>query len=113
MINKELISPKSIVIVGGSQDFQKPGGNVLKNLIETGYSGKLYVVNPKADSVQGVKCYKSVSDLPEVDLAILAIPAHLCPEATDILCNKKDCKAVIVFSAGFHERWPRGSTLRR
>lgn len=111
MINKELISPKSIVIVGGSQDFQKPGGNVLKNLIETGYSGKLYVVNPKADSVQGVKCYKSVSDLPEVDLAILAIPAHLCPEATDILCNKKDCKAVIVFSAGFHEDGPEGALL--
>lgn len=111
MINKELISPKSIVIVGGSQDFQKPGGNVLKNLIETGYSEKLYVVNPKADSVQGVKCYKSVSDLPEVDLAILAIPAHLCPEATDILCNKKDCKAVIVFSAGFHEDGPEGALL--
>lgn len=111
MINKELISPKSIVVVGGSQDFQKPGGNVLKNLIETGYSGKLYVVNPKADSVQGVKCYKSVSDLPEIDLAILAIPAHLCPEATDILCNKKDCKAVIVFSAGFHEDGPEGALL--
>jgi len=111
MINKELISPKSIVIVGGSQNFQKPGGNVLKNLIETGYSGKLYVVNPKVNSVQGIECYKSVSDLPEVDLAILAIPAHLCPETVDILCNKKDCRAVIIFSAGFHEDGPEGAIL--
>lgn len=111
MINKELISPKSIVIVGGSQDFQKPGGNVLKNLIETGYKGRLYVVNPKASSVQGIECYKSVSDLPQVDLAILAIPAHLCPEATDILCNKKNCRAVIIFSAGFHEDGPEGALL--
>lgn len=111
MINKELISPKSIVIVGGSQDFQKPGGNVLRNLIETGYSGKLYVVNPKSSSVQGIECYKSVSDLPQVDLAILAIPAHLCPEAVDTLCNKKNCRAVIIFSAGFHEDSPEGALL--
>lgn len=113
MINKELISPKSIVIVGGSDSFQKPGGNVLKNLIETNYSGKLYVVNPKATSVQGIKCYKSVSDLPQVDLAILAIPAHLCPETTDILCNKKNCRAIIIFSAGFHEDGPEGALLEK
>ncbi|MFA5641832.1 MAG: acetate--CoA ligase family protein [Bacteroidales bacterium] len=111
MINKELISPKSIVIVGGSESFQKPGGNVLRNLIETKYSGKLYVVNPKATSVQGIKCYPSVSDLPQVDLAVLAIPAHLCPDVTDILCNKKNCRAIIVFSAGFHEDGPQGALL--
>ncbi len=113
MVNKELISPKSIVIVGGSQDFQKPGGNVLKNLIETNYSGKLFVVNPKSDSVQGIKCYKSVEDLPQVDLAILAIPASLCPDAIDILCNKKDCRAIIIFSAGFHEDGPEGALLEQ
>ncbi len=111
MITKELISPKSIVIVGGSDDTQKPGGNVLKNLIDTKYSGKLFVVNPKTDNVQGVKTYKLVEDLPQVDLAILAIPAGLCPDVTNILCNKKSCKAIIIFSAGFHEDGPEGAKL--
>ncbi len=111
MITKELISPKSIVIVGGSEDIQKPGGNVLKNLLDTNYSGKLYVINPKSENVQGIQTFKSVEDLPQVDLAILAIPAALCPQTTDILCNKKSCKAIIIFSAGFHEDGPEGAKL--
>lgn len=111
MITKELISPKSIVIVGGSEDSHKPGGNVLKNLLETKYSGKLYVVNPKSEYVQGIKSYSSVEELPQVDLAILAIPASLCPEVADTLCRKKSCKAIIVFSAGFHEDGPQGAAL--
>ncbi|MEN6619151.1 MAG: acetate--CoA ligase family protein [Rikenellaceae bacterium] len=111
MITKELISPKSIVIVGGSDDKQKPGGSVLNNLIDTKYRGKLYVVNPKSEIVQGIKCYSSVEELPQVDLAILAIPAQLCPENVDILCNKKGCKSVIILSAGFHEDSPEGALL--
>lgn len=111
MITKELISPKSIVIVGGSGECHKPGGNVLKNLKETGFKGSLYVVNPKADQVQGIKSFRSVEDLPQVDMAILAIPASLCPSAVDVLCNKKSCKAVIIFSAGFHEDSKEGAEL--
>lgn len=111
MITKELISPKSIVIVGGSDDNKKPGGNVLNNLIETGFNGKLYVVNPKSEIVQGIKCHKQIEDLPQVDLAILAIPAKMCPQAVDVLCSKKGCKAIIIFSAGFHEDSPQGALL--
>ena len=111
MITKQLISPKSIVIVGGSDDKQKPGGSVLNNLIDTGYKGKLYVVNPRSEIVQGVKSYNSVEELPQVDLAILAIPAQLCPDSVDILCNKKDCKAIIILSAGFHEDSKEGAIL--
>ena len=111
MITKELISPKSIVIVGGSEDSHKPGGNVLKNLLETKYSGKLFVVNPKSEYVQGIKSYSSVEELPQVDLAILAIPASLCPGVAETLCKKKSCKAIIVFSAGFHEDGPEGAML--
>ena len=74
MVN-ELINPKSIVIIGGSKDVQKPGGRILKNIIDGAYQGNLYVVNPKEDEVQGLKCYKVVEELPQVDLAILAIPA--------------------------------------
>jgi len=111
MITKELISPKSIVVVGGSDETQKPGGAVLRNLRESNYKGKLYVVNPKSDFVQEIKCHKSVEELPQVDLAILAIAAKMCPDSVEILCSKKMCKAVIILSAGFHEDGPEGEVL--
>ena len=60
MINKQLLNPGSIVVVGGSNDVGKPGGKVLKNLIEGCYKGKLYVLNLKEDIVQGIKSYKKV-----------------------------------------------------
>ena len=113
MITKELISPKSIVVVGGSDDTTKPGGNALKNLLETGYKGELRVVNPKSEYVQGVKAFNSVASLPQTDCAILAIAAKLCPETVEILCRDKGCKAVIIFSAGFHEDGPQGAELER
>lgn len=113
MITKELISPKSIVVVGGSDDTTKPGGNVLKNLLETGYKGELHVVNPKSKYVQGVKAFNSVASLPQTDCAILAIAARMCPETVEILCRDKGCKAVIIFSAGFHEDGPQGAELER
>jgi len=109
MITKELISPKSIVIVGGSDETQKPGGAVLRNVRESNFKGHLYVVNPKSEIVQGIKCHKSVEELPQVDLAIIAIPAGMCPESVEILCGKKMCKAVIILSAGFHEDGPEGT----
>jgi len=59
----------------------------------------------------GIKSFSSVEDLPQVDLAILAIPANSCPDAVDTLCSKKGCKAVIIFSAGFHEDSEAGALL--
>lgn len=111
MITRELISPRSIVVVGGSDDTTKPGGNALRNLIITGYKGELRVVNPKNDIVQGVRSYRSVEDLPQTDCAILAIPAKLCPAAVETLCREKGCRAIIIFSAGFHEDGPEGAEL--
>ena len=81
MINKKLLNPSSVVVVGGSDDVQKPGGKVLKNLIDSGFKGNLYVVNPKLDTVQGIKSYRTVEELPQVDCAILAIAAKFCYEA--------------------------------
>ncbi len=113
MITKQLIDPQSIVVVGGSNDVHKPGGKVLKNLIDHKYKGKLYVVNPKNDIVQGIKAYRDVRDLPQVDLAILAIPAKFCPETVEILAFEKNTKAFIVLSAGFAEEGPQGAELER
>ncbi|HPE57523.1 MAG TPA: CoA-binding protein, partial [Bacteroidales bacterium] len=67
MINRQLTNPQSIVVVGGSNDITKPGGKVLKNLLDGKYAGKLYVTNIKEDEVQGIKSYKDINDLPEVE----------------------------------------------
>lgn len=113
MITRELINPQSIVVVGGSADVQKPGGKVLKNLIDHNFKGKLYVVNPKADEVQGVRAYPDAEDLPPVELAILAIAAKFCPQAVETLAAKKGTKAFIILSAGFHEESEEGAKLEQ
>ncbi len=108
MINQQLISPKSIAIIGGSNNVKKPGGKIVKNVIGGNFPGDLYVVNPRETQVQGIRCHKTVSDLPEVDLAILAIRAEDCVAAVDILAKQKNTKAFIIISAGFSEAGPLG-----
>ncbi|MFQ6927080.1 MAG: CoA-binding protein [Parabacteroides merdae] len=63
MINRELINPQSIVVVGGSNNVHKPGGRLVRNLLDGKYKGELYVVNAKEDDVQGLKSYHSVHDI--------------------------------------------------
>ncbi|MCF8358000.1 MAG: acetate--CoA ligase family protein [Prolixibacteraceae bacterium] len=111
MINDSLFNPQSIVIVGASNDVTKPGGKLLKNLIVTKYSGKLMVLNPKNEVVQGVRAYKSVEDVPGADLAVLAIPAKYCVGTIDVLASMKKVKTFIVISAGFSEEGPAGKQL--
>lgn len=111
MINDKLISPESIVVVGGSQDLFKPGGKILKNIIDGKYSGSLCVVNPRQDIVQGVKSYRSVGDIPLTDLAVLAIQAQYCLPAVEILVKEKNTRAFIIISAGFSEADEEGKKL--
>lgn len=113
MINDKLINPESIVILGGSDDLFKPGGKVLKNIIEGDFKGKLYVVNPNHDKVQGVKSYRSLNDIPKADLAILAIASKYCMEAVEILLKEKETKAFIIISAGFSESGEEGRKLEQ
>jgi len=113
MINQHLLNPKSIVIVGGSDDVQKPGGKVLKNLIDHHFNGKLYVVNPKLDVVQGVQSFRDVANLPQVDLAILAIAAKYCPQTVEVLAKQKGTRGFIILSAGFHEENEEGAKLEK
>jgi len=113
MINEKLINPDSIVVVGGSDDLFKPGGKVLKNIIDGKYAGKLYVVNPKQDKIQGIKSYKDLNDLPSTDLAILAISAQQCLSAVEILVRDKKTKAFIIISAGFSEAGEEGLMLEK
>ena len=111
MINRELIDPQSIVVVGGSNNVHKPGGRIVRNLLDGKYKGELYAVNAKEDEVQGVKSYHSVQDITSTELAILAIPGHACPEAVEVLAKEKGVKAFIVISAGFGEETAEGGIL--
>ncbi len=113
MINQQLINPKSIVVIGGSNDVTKPGGKVLKNLLDNNFKGQLYVTNPKETEIQGIKCYQNPADLPDADLAILAIAAKYCPDTVDLLAHTKNTRAFIIFSAGFHEESEEGARLEQ
>lgn len=113
MINQQLLNPQSIVVVGGSDDIHKPGGKVLKNLLDGNFKGDLYVSNPKMDEVQGVKSFKDINTLPEVDCAIIAIAAKFCPKTVEILAKEKNTRAFIILSAGFSEENEEGAELER
>lgn len=111
MINRELINPQGIVIVGGSNNIHKPGGRIVRNLLDGKFKGDLCVVNARETEVQGVKSYANVRDIPDTELAIIAIPGPSCPEAVDILARQKNVKAFIVISAGFGEETKAGGIL--
>jgi acetate---CoA ligase (ADP-forming) len=113
MINRQLLKPKSIVIAGGSNDTSKPGGKVLKNIIDGTFDGDLFVINPKETEVQGIKSFANPADLPQVDLAVLAIAAKYCLPAIEILAKEKGTKAFIILSAGFSEESEEGSKLEK
>ena len=113
MIAKELLNPKSIVVCGASSDIHKPGGKALKNLLESPFRGPVYAVNPKETEVQGVKCYASVNDLPQVECAILCIAAKFCAQTVDVLAKEKGCKGFIIISAGFSEESHEGAEIEK
>lgn len=111
MINEKLLHPNSIVIVGASNNISKPGGKIVKNLIDNNFKGNLFAVNPKEEIVQGITSFKSIEDLPPVDLAVLAIPSPFCLPAVKVLAEQKNTKAFIIISAGFGELNEAGKKL--
>ena len=113
MINRELLQPESIVVIGGSNNVHKPGGAVVRNLLSGGYQGKLLVVNPKETEVQGVKTYNDVCELPPADRAILVVAACFCPDYVRFLAAEKRVRAFIIISAGFSEETAAGVELEQ
>jgi acetate---CoA ligase (ADP-forming) len=111
MINRQLLDPESIVIIGASNDTSKPGGKVLHNIVSNGFPGKIFAVNPKENEVQGIPCYADCAGVPDVDLAIIAIAADKIEAAMNVLAFQKNCKAFILFSSGFSETGQAGKDL--
>ncbi len=96
-------NPASIAIIGASATQGKVGNTVLNNIINSGYKGKIFPINPGANRVCDLTCYKSVLDVPEnIDIAIFVIPGKFVNPAAEE-CGKKGVKGLIVISAGFKE----------
>jgi acyl-CoA synthetase (NDP forming) len=107
-----LLNPRSIAIVGASENAARIGGRPLRYLRESGFAGAVYPVNPNRDSVQGFAAYPSVSSLPETpDVAILAVPAAATVEAVRE-CAGRGVSSAIVFSAGFAETSEEGRAMQ-
>ena len=113
MINRELLAPKSIAVIGGSNNIHKPGGAIVRNLLQGGYEGTLRIVNPKENEVQGIKVFHDARELPPTELAVLVIPAKLCPDTVELLAREKATRAFIIISAGFGEETKAGAEMEQ
>ena len=108
-----ILSPKSVAVVGASNRPGSLGLAVFRNLIDGGYQGILYPVNPKAKSVQGVKAYPSITGIPdEVDMAVLIVPSERVESIIEESAHK-GIKGCIVITAGFKEIGGPGVELEK
>lgn len=111
-LNK-LFYPDSIAIIGASRDPKKIGAIVLANLIESGFAGKLFPVNPKAERIGDIQSFSDIASLPEIpDMAVVAIPSQFVIESLREL-GLKGTKHVVILSAGFKEIGPEGEQIEK
>lgn len=98
-----VLTPKSVAVIGASSTPGKIGWSVMKNLIDGGYKGQIYPINPTATEILGIKAYPSVLDVPgSIDAAIITVPAKLVDSVTDEL-GRKGIKGMIVITSGYSE----------
>ncbi|RLE45395.1 MAG: acyl-CoA synthetase (NDP forming), partial [Candidatus Methanomethylicota archaeon] len=108
-----LFYPKSVAVIGASRTVGKPGYNIVWNLKQHGFKGKIYPVNPNADRILDLKCYPAILDIPDkVDLAIIAVPARIVPQIMKD-CAEKGVKGVVIVSSGFSEEGEKGAAYER
>ncbi|KXK39558.1 MAG: acetate--CoA ligase family protein [Saprospiraceae bacterium] len=112
MIAPELITPKSIAIIGASENTTKPGGKVVENLLNGQFAGQLFAVNNRPVNIPGLTYVPNIEQLGYVDLAIIVIPAIYCYETVRKLLEN-GTKAFIIFSAGFSEAGENGIALEQ
>jgi acetyl coenzyme A synthetase (ADP forming)-like protein len=106
-----ILYPKSVAIIGAARNAGTIGNLLIRCILQSGFSGIVYPVNPNTESVLSVKSYPSVLDIPgKVDMAIIAVPAHIVNKVADE-CGQKGVRALIVISDGFRERNPEGAAM--
>ena len=96
-------NPQSVAVVGASRDPDKLGHGVLHNIMQYGYAGRVYPINPKADEVLGLPAYPSVLDVPDpIDLAVIVVPAKVVAAVLEE-CGQKGVRGAVIITAGFRE----------
>jgi acyl-CoA synthetase (NDP forming) len=108
-----MFRPRSVAVIGASEDPEKLSGQPVRNLLKTGYRGEIYAVNPRVESVSGIRAYESLSQIEEpVDVAIICLPGDLAVEAAEE-CAEKRIPVAILASSGFAEvGTPEGRDLQ-
>ena len=107
-----LFSPQSVAVIGASSSAEKVGAIVLQNILDSGFGGPVYPVNPKETELAGLKCYPDLGSLPTVpDLAVFAIPSVAVIAVLEQV-GQKGIKNVVIFSAGFKELGQEGEQLQ-
>jgi acetate---CoA ligase (ADP-forming) len=108
-----LFAPRGIAVIGASRDESKLGYGVARNLVESGYQGGIYFINPKADQILGHACYPSIEAAPDpIDLVVVIVPASIVPQ-TLIDCGARGVRSAIVVSGGFGETDEAGKELEK
>ncbi len=106
---KRFFCPDSIAVVGAARSKGKVGRTIFDNIINSGYRGKVFPVNPKANDIDGHRCYPSILDIDqEIQLAVIVIPAEYIPEVLEE-CAEKGVKFIIIISSGFKETGVEGA----
>ena len=106
-----LFEPKSVAVIGASNRDYSVGNILFKNITGSSYKGQLYAVNPKHETILGVKAYKSIEDIgARVDLAIIATRPRTVPNLIE-QCGRSGIKNVIIITAGFREAGHAGAAL--
>ena len=104
--------PRSVAVIGATAARHKPGNDILRNIEANGYSGMIYLVNPKGGEIMGKKVYGSIGDLPEgIDLAVIILPAKLNPQAIRE-CASRGIRAIVLAAGGFSEVDEEGRILQ-
>ena len=109
----KLFKPDSIAVLGASKTPGKIGNAVVRNILDSGYQGLIYPVNPREEMIEELNCYSSVSEIPNpVDLAVICVPARFVCEAVET-CGKTGVKGLVVISAGFKEIGAEGLEMEK
>lgn len=110
---KALFQPRSVAVVGASDSPAKLGHTILKNIVDSGFRGAIYPINPKAPEILGHTCFKSIVDVPDsVDLAVVVVPARAVPQVIRD-CGEKRVKAAVIITGGFAEAGTEGEKLQQ
>jgi acetyltransferase len=108
-----ILRPKSVAVIGASTSPDKLGHEILRNILDGGYQGAVYPINPKADTILDLPCHTNVKELQEPpDLAVLIIPARFVPQAIQD-CGEKGVKGAVIITGGFSEAGAEGEELQQ